>query len=193
MKVLKFDSVQALGEDLERRGIIREGIFKPLMEGQRTKTVADLFREVKSGECFLIEKGDALVRRLTVVRLFVYRKMADGSRQVLTEKRQLFPDGKKRERNINALSEKIGPDDLPGEGLRKLLREEAPFVNAVDTCSLGSKSKEEVSPSYTGFNSEYVFHDYEVVLPEDPPALMLVEPWESGRRVSIFEWETVTA
>lgn len=90
-----------------------------------SKTFDHLLSELSAGESMLDEdKRFGLVRYSTVAGIDIFHKTETG-RHKLVEKKQIFSDGRERERNLKtSLSEKIKPGENPIDAALRGLKEE---------------------------------------------------------------------
>lgn len=131
------------------------------------KTLQHLLEELNAGEVSLQERQGMLVRTVAGSSLNVYYK--DGATTLmLTEKEQIFTDGRHRKRNIEtSIGEKMKRDETPGEAAWRAMREE---LNIEEQLPLIPRPKIIKGPipseSFPGLYTLYTIHVYDVFLPK---------------------------
>lgn len=129
-----------------------------------TKTLEQLFTEVKDHESRLVESKDASVLG-RIVRVAGVDITADigGKRLYLYEKKQVFHhDGSTRERDLpTSISEKIAGDELPEEAAIRGMREELGVAyDGLLTHIVDRLAIRESSSGYPGLFSVYRTHTF---------------------------------
>ncbi len=135
----------------------------------QTKTLAHLQKEIKNGETVLItgETGK-LLRQVVVGGADVYYESPDGKKYRLREDRQVFKDGRERQRNLGqAVSEKMKPDEDPTEAMIRGIREELGISGEINLTESGTDEQTLSSPSYPGLESRYVSHKFRAILDDE--------------------------
>lgn len=149
-----FDSIQAL-----RTWLINSGIDPTVWGRGRTKTLANLWRELQEGEIILRERPP--LRIVHVVQVII----SQGD-LILVEAEQAFGDGQRRYRNLPP-SEKIKVGETYVEAAYRCLSEELDIAPA--NITIYRETHEELqthasSSSYPGLPSQYHFHTVEAAV-----------------------------
>ena len=133
---------------------------------QENKTLEQLWKEIKDGECYLNIVEKKLVRQLDVASMIVKFKLGDRYFQ-LVEDKQIFLTGKIRNRELVTITEKIKGGETPLQGAYRGLAEEVGLY-IKEGLILGKESRwQKMSPSYPNLISMYrVFH-YSIVLGQE--------------------------
>lgn len=140
------------------------------------KTVEHFLKEIQDKETILVpgENGE-LLRRVNVTGVNVIYVDFKGNTYRLHEEKQVFHDGRVRQRTLEAsLTEKMVPGETPEEAAYRALEDE--LQQLTDRFGKGWSQKLRLSefvvknvpvesPSYPGVKSEYVLHTTEVKLP----------------------------
>ncbi len=151
------------------------------------KTFQNLLDEIKNGEAKIAWLDDRPIRLLRIIFLKV--KYQD---KILMEDRQEFPDGRVRHRGTEGIAEKLYPQEVPDQAVKRALREELGFrLDDIDTLSipfLGQELSKKESPSFPGLESHYELYRYETCLPDN---LYQPEYMETGRdgKKTYFLWK----
>ena len=122
----------------------------------QAKTVEHLLKEIESGEAQIVWEGGKPVR---VVNLVCVEVVSEDGEQQLVEEKQVFSDGRVRERGIWGVSEKLKPNEDPYEGAIRAMKEEL----GVENCSIqfdSTEREENESPSYPGLTTRYLKTNY---------------------------------
>lgn len=115
------------------------------------KDLAALWREMEDGETRLIEEAGRVVRCIRAVNIYVLYLAPDDKLYELKEIRQVFSDGRERERKLNcSISEKGKPTEDAEVTARRALKEELGINAAIRLRLLGSEQHERISHSYPG-------------------------------------------
>ncbi len=154
-----------------------------------TKTVRHLLGEVLAGECRLAENDSSLTRELHIVDVNVYRDGPRGERKRLIETKQVFSNGKIRERASDgrgSISEKIMRDEEPLAAAARALKEELHIEGHLAILPEGTAEENKESTSYPGLVSRYVKHRFSVVLPPES----VREQYEEAQKdkTTYFNW-----
>jgi hypothetical protein len=127
------------------------------------KTYRDLTDEINKGECYLRIDDHGLTRVTRVVRM----EITDQELGRLLEVRQVFPDGRTRERN-KVPSGKLNSTEDPETGMLREMKEELRLVGTdPDVFSWSEpemRREANESPSYPGLRSEYELHTFQITL-----------------------------
>jgi hypothetical protein len=136
----------------------------------RAKTVEDLLSEINSGETELIEEEGRLIRATEALAINVF-SIADGKIWKLREDKQIFTDGRIRERRDEtmdtSMGEKISIEELHLKALQRALQEELGVDENFEFDSREGETliKERTSSSFPGLTSKLKLHYYDVLLP----------------------------
>jgi hypothetical protein len=129
-----------------------------------TKTVTNLFDEIKSGDCKLLLNSPIRIVHVVQVLIFQYDK-------VLVEKEQVFSDNRIRARLVPP-SEKMKANENWREAAFRCLEEELQLpsqeVNIIST-EIKPKIRNRISFSYPGLKSRYHINQVVVSTIKLPP------------------------
>ena len=123
----------------------------------QAKTVKQMIEEIESGESQIIWENGKPIR---VINLVCVEVVSEDGEQQLVEEKQVFSDGRVRERGIWGVSEKLKPNEEPYEGAIRAMKEEL----GVENCSIQFDSiekEENESPSYPGLLTRYLKLNYQ--------------------------------
>jgi hypothetical protein len=131
--------------------------------GQGTsKTLDHLVKEIEDGESVFIEEKGQLIRLISVLGIKVTCILGHDT-FVLVEDRQVFKDGRTRQRNFipDSVSEKLKGDEIPdAQAVRRALKEELRVTDIRDV-SIGERMVEEKeSQSYPGLITRLTIHKF---------------------------------
>ncbi len=131
------------------------------------KSLDHLYREVEAGECQLVEKDDSLLRLIAGVAVRIYHQK-DGRRQLLLEDKQVFTDGRTRERkDLIGLGEKMKAGEEPVLAARRVFTEELQIADEVPLDYRGHSARGPLtSKSFPGLLTCYETHLFETEMPE---------------------------
>ena len=135
----------------------------------KAKTIEHLMKEIEDGETILTtnENGE-LVRLLTVAGADIYYTSKDGKRYRLKEEKQIFKDGRERQRNLGqAISEKIKQNEDPEIAIARGIKEELGIESKIDLEKIENTKNTVESPSYPGLKTEYSIHKFKAVLNDE--------------------------
>ncbi len=154
-------AINSLKKQLEEAGINTSnwGIGK-------AKTLEHLQKEIEDGETVLVtnKKGE-LLRKVEVCKADIYYISPKGEKFRLKEEKQVFKDGRKRQRNLDtAISEKIKPNENPKNAIIRGIQEELGISNKLSLEQKEDNEETVESPSYPDLASQYILHKFEVTL-----------------------------
>jgi hypothetical protein len=179
--------IAALRNRLEQAGITTVEWGKG-----EAKTLAHLVKELREGECSLVEENGSLIRTVIVGGSDVFHETPEGLFR-LKEEKQVFRDGRERRRDLgSAVSEKMKPDEVPVEAMVRGLCEELGINGAVSMHYNGESGRTVESPSYPGLTSRYINHKFTTFLSADqfrPEGYIEVQDDKS----TYFIWQRVEA
>ena len=160
----KYSAIDNLQKRLESAGIDTS-----LWGVGRAKTLAHLQEELENGEVILIEgENGELIRQGVVVGADIYYKSHDGKKYYLREERQIFRDGRVRERKLEqSVSEKLKRGEDPENAMIRGLKEELGIDGEIHMQMIKTYEKVVNSSSYPGLLSRYTIHWFRVVLTDD--------------------------
>ena len=146
--------------------LLSENNVDPSPFGQgEAKTLAHLLKEVEEGETVFEVEGGVLRRVISLVSI----QIQSPFEETLVEDRQVFVDGRVRERGLTALAEKFKPGEDPLKAARRALQEElglsAEIAESLAFLEGGTEEKVKTSPSYPGLISVYRVTNLSVELP----------------------------
>ena len=154
-----FRSIDELKSYLEMAGVP----VKDYGQG-KAKTLEHLFKETQRGECFLIEEGKDLIRKVKSVSIFIYYQDEGGNILFLKESKQVFKDGRERNRDFEwSVSEKLEPGESKEEAVKRAMSEELGIFDSQPKF-LRTENKKMESPSYPGLVSYYETNFFKVYL-----------------------------
>ena len=120
------------------------------------KTLRHLLTEVEKGESILtVDNEGNLIRKVALVSIIVrYDKFT------LKEYKQVFNDGRKRQRNIKGISEKLKPDETPVQAMYRGMHEELGIDRRHFRQKGGFMRTQETrdSSSYPGLTCVYIIY-----------------------------------
>lgn len=135
------------------------------------KTIAHLVNEINNNECTLTETPTGLLRMTSAAAIIVQTTRPDGHVLTLKEQKQVFKDGRERERTFEfqrSVGEKIRPDEQPDVAARRALAEELGITADIQLEDLGVEHRgPTTSPSYPGISNIYDIHRFRVMLPPE--------------------------
>lgn len=121
----------------------------------KAKTIEHLLKEVESGEAQIIWENSKPIREIRIAAIEIVSE--DG--ECLFEEKQVFSDGRVRERGIWGISEKLKLGEDPREGAIRAMREELGIeIHFIQSDSADEKESE--SPSYPGLMTRYVINHF---------------------------------
>lgn len=133
------------------------------------KTIEHLQREIDSGEAELVtnEQGE-LLRKVTIGQADVFYISPEGKKFYLKEEKQIFKDGRKRERELDpSIAEKMKPDESPAEAIERGIREELGVEGELEIKQIGVDEEINESPSFPGLKSQYSLYKFEAMFNDD--------------------------
>nr|MBA3602612.1 hypothetical protein [Parachlamydiaceae bacterium] len=122
------------------------------------KSVSDLFNEIKKGDCRLSIENSRLHRHVEGVAINCFYTNSQGERFQLFEEKQVFKNGKVRERGHPFVAEKLQFNESPEHGALRGLAEELQISGPdVHVISLPKENKCDTidCPTYKGIQSTY--------------------------------------
>lgn len=161
-KNLSINSVEDLNAVLSR--------FPQIKTSTWIKDVSSLYNEIKNNECVLeIGKNGDLLRRVDVVMVKCFYTDRDGNRFQLVEEKQVFKNGKIRERGFDYVAEKLQAGENPEQsalrGLEEELQVSGPDIELTSMQDQNASDTKE-SPSYLGISSVYTKHVFSCNIPD---------------------------
>ena len=144
-----------------------------------------LLKEIESGECQIEWEGDRPIRVIRVLKIDV----SDPDGNSLYEAYQEFNDGRRRERGLWGISEKLQPgEDLQIAVVRAMAEElgikTSQFSFMTDPCH---EVEEKESPSYPGLLTRYITYSATAYLDYDAVRDTYVEVQEDKK--TVFVWK----
>ena len=119
------------------------------------KSVQNLLDEINNGDCRLIISRDGIYREVFVIRAYINYKGL-----ILKEDKQVFDDGRIRERNYFHISEKIRVDEKFEEALKRAVKKELGIESKLNWENRSVGEKEDMdSLSYPMLTTRYLFFD----------------------------------
>jgi len=188
----KFERKNEIITDTLKKQLEQAGIDTSVWGSGEAKTLAHLQKEIESGETVIItgEKGE-LLRKVVVVGADIYYESPDGTKYHLKEDRQVFKDGRERQRDFDqAVSEKMKPDEDPKNAMIRGIQEELGIIGEINLTEVGIDEQIITSPSYPGLQSQYIRHKFRAELNDsqfNPKGY--VE--EQSDKSTYFIWEKV--
>lgn len=135
----------------------------------KAKTLEHLQKEIEEGETVLTtnESGE-LIRLLTVASADIIYTSKDGKQYQLKEEKQIFKDGRERQRNFeHAISEKIKLKEDPEMAIARGIKEELGIESVIDLIKIEDTKNLVESPSYPGLKTEYNMHKFKAALNDE--------------------------
>jgi len=128
----------------------------------KAKTIDHLMSEIENGEAkLIINELGKIERHINVATVIVTHTDKDGVIYSLREEKQIFKDGRVRERNFpTSVSEKFKENESPEEAGRRALSEELDIHQIEEFTQLAPCSNVEESQSYPGlstYHNKYPF------------------------------------
>lgn len=133
------------------------------------KNISDLLAELAAGESTLTEQNGELLRSTQGLAINVYC-IVDGKVMRLKEDRQVFKDGRLRERSGDVMDTSLGEKLSEGEdhiaAVGRALQEELGIEEPANPTPIRgeTKVKERDSRSFPGLKSKHELHYYDVLL-----------------------------
>lgn len=156
------------------------------------KTLAHLQKEIEDGETTLEsnENGEML-RKVELCSADVYSSTPDGIKYRLKESRQVFKDGRERQRNLKqAVNEKMKIGENYREAMIRGIKEELSIEGDINLKEIGTEQELVDSPSYPGLKSQFVWHMFDIELDDsqfNPSGYTEIQSDKS----TFFIWEEV--
>lgn len=130
----------------------------------KAKTLEHLFKEIQGGGCILIEEGKDLIRKVRSANILIYYQDEGGGLFFLKELKQVFKDGRERNRNFEwSVSEKLEPGESREEAALRAMSEELGIFNS-NPKFLRTENQDIESPSYPGLATRYESNFFEIYL-----------------------------
>lgn len=133
------------------------------------KTIGHLLNEINNNECVLVETPTGLLRTTSAAALIVQTTRPGGEVLTLKEQKQVFTDGRERERKFEfqrSIGEKMRLGEKPDVVARRALAEELGITADVELEYLGTEQRgPTTSPSYPGISNIYDIYRFKVMLP----------------------------
>jgi hypothetical protein len=145
------------------------GINTSLWGTGQAKTLEHLQKEIDEEETVLIpgENGEIL-RRVVVGKADVIYISPNGQKFHLKEEKQVFTDGRERQRKLeNSVFEKMKPGEDPEGAIVRGIKEELNIDGQIDLERLNTMEEIVESPSYPGLRSQYILHVFKITLTEE--------------------------
>ena len=154
-----------------------------------TKTVADLYDEIRMGEAKLEIIDRKLVRVVKLVSIEVQIKLGDKL-FILVEDKQIFLTGAVRKRGFRSIAEKITGDETPEQTVTRALEEEIGLKTDKTTIFIEQSEKLKGSPSYPQLDSLYKTWKYKLMLDqEDLEKIKFSEYQQDKEKITLFSLE----
>lgn len=153
------------------------------------KTVRHLTQEILNGEATLIERGEDLVRKISLVKVDVRYRQHNGVELQLVEDRQEFEDGRVRRRGLAGVTEKMKPGEDAMTAARRGLAEELGITEPCIIENLGSDEEIRISTSYPGLITESTKHSTRTYVPDEAFRREYIEQQDDKR--TYFVWKEV--
>lgn len=157
-----------------------------------------LLREIEMGECSITWRDGKPIREVELICIQVQgNEASDFSNKRLFESYQEFRDGRRRERGLWGVSEKMLPGEVPTLAARRALQEELGFFDRdleeiVLIVNPTNTQEEKESPSYPGLWSHFTRHQAIAYLPQHLCQERYVEIQADKTTVFVwrrYEWE----
>lgn len=137
----------------------------------KTKSIQDLYTEIKEHESVLVQDGAEFYRELSVAAIQVVFADQQGNRFILVETEQVWHDGSGRRRSREleqSLSEKLIAGEDPLTGAMRAVREELGVPVSQDLLVAQQPYVVQAGAnSYPGLQSRYAVFPYTVAVPSE--------------------------
>lgn len=171
---------------------LEQCLDKSLYGRGNAKSWNSLIREIETGECSIHWIGGKPVRRVVMICIQVQGDaQSEFSNMRLFEAYQEFTDGRRRERGLWGVSEKMIPGEEPSFAAKRALKEELGFsekeiqeVLFVHDPTIYREGKE--SPSYPGLFSQFTRYQATAHLPQHLYKESYIEVQADKR--TVFVW-----
>jgi len=132
----------------------------------QTKTLDDLFKEIREGESILVNiKNNELIRKVVGVGVNVYYIDYAKHKFILHENKQVFNDGSTRQRNLGtSISEKLKLNEKPEDTALRGIKEELSIKSKINLKKIKTTEENHISLSYPNLYSHYIKYNFEVYL-----------------------------
>lgn len=188
-----FEAAVTISVECLEKNMLECGIDLSAYGTKAAKTIDHLKKEIEQGESIVFRIGNEIVRKTTVgtANIF-YTDEQTGERYVLVETKQVFTDGRTKERALKqTLSEKMKPDENPEDVVVRGIEEELGITDIKSIESRGSAEETADTGTYPGVKSVYKVHAFEVHLDQagfSPQGYQEVQ----NDKTTYFEWRKVT-
>ena len=158
---------------------------------RQAKTLQHLLKEIKDGETILVKNNEGkLLRENIVGNAIIYYISSEGKKYRLREEKQIFKDGRERQRALFHVSEKIKTTEDPKEAMTRGIKEELGIKSEINLTQIDTNIELLISPSYPGLQTQYILHKFETILNDEqfkPEGFIEEQPDKS----TYFVWEEV--
>ncbi len=180
--------MSAMNEALLRELLKKFGVPVDTWGFGKAQTVTTLLKEINEGETSLVIDNIGITRSIQIVKMHIGDLEHRGHGR-LVEWKQIFPDGRERERNQEP-SEKIKVGETPEAALARGIMEELEQgpENWVLDHALSPVREANESPSYPGLLTVYVIHHFYVWL-TDSSLQNEFRVKDPEGYTSIFRWD----
>ena len=133
-----------------------------------TKTLKHLQCEIDKKESTLVEdKRGNLLRKVMIVDAAIYHIKDNGRKYYLIEKKQVFADGRERQRDHGySVAEKAFVGEDPLVAIIRGIREELSICGPINPVKIWEVERKLFPKSYPGLLTHYVGYGFEVFLNE---------------------------
>ena len=152
-----------------KKALVEAGIPVEEWGTGKAKTINHLFDEINAGECTLVRQEGKLIRTLRSLAINVFYRTPAGNRIILVEDKQVFTDGRVRQRSLeSSLGEKLVPSEIPEHVVRRTILKELGIEGVFGFTAERPWTKGPVvSLSYPGLETFYQFFAFSVDLPDE--------------------------
>lgn len=135
----------------------------------KAKTISHLQKEIKTGKSSLIISGNGeILRKVEVAKVDLFFNSPDGKKYKLIEEKRLYKDGRERSRDTrHSVSKKIKKSKTPESTIKEAIEKKLGIKGKVSVKELEVVEDTNLSPSYPGLRSVYIFYIFSANLKED--------------------------
>ncbi len=135
----------------------------------KSKSIEELQEEINSGKSSLIISGNGeILRKVEVAKVDLFFNSPDGRRYKLIEEKRLYKDGREKIRDtMHSVSKKIKKSKTPENTVKEAIEKKLGIKGNVDVKEIEVVEDTNLSPSYPGLRSVYIFYIFSANLNEE--------------------------
>jgi hypothetical protein len=145
-----------------------------------------------SGETVLTRENGVLLRNVQVAVAHITYQDANGKVYRLKEEKQVFIDGRVRERNLSgSVSEKMKPGEDPRDAIARGIQEELGINTSIDSSNMRTEITQMFSQSYPNLTTKFTSFTFDVQLTAEqfvPDGYREVQ----ADKTTFFVWEEMS-